>query len=180
MLRKIKDGDEAAFGEVYYEYFPKLLNYLYSKTQSRFLAEEVTQITFIKFWENRLRINEELPVEVQLFRIAKTSLIDEIRKQNNLIAAVKHLSKRSVSGELWDQLQLREINAIFQKGIEEMPPVRKKIFTLSRMEGYANKQIAEELSISMKTVEKHITLAIKQLRKYFLIFIMILQRLFFG
>ncbi|MFT3904222.1 MAG: RNA polymerase sigma-70 factor [Niabella sp.] len=178
MLRKIKDGDEVAFGKIYKEYFPKLLNYIYSKTQSSFLAEEVTQITFIKLWQNRSRINEDIPVEVQLFRIAKTSLIDEIRKQNNLIAAIKEFSKYPVSGELWNQIQLREINTILQRGMESMPPARKKIFMLSRIEGYSNKEIAEELSVSLKTVEKHITLAIKQLKKYFLILIIIVQRLF--
>ncbi|MBD1420593.1 RNA polymerase sigma-70 factor [Sphingobacterium chuzhouense] len=179
MLRKIKAGDEVAFGKVYQEYFPKLLNYIYSKTQSWFLAEEVTQITFVKLWKNRSRINEDLAIEIQLFRIAKTSLIDEIRKQNNLIAALREFSQQEVSSGVWDQIQLKEINTMLQKGIEQMPPVRKQIFTLSRIEGYSNKYIAEELSISIKTVEKHITLAIKQLRKYFLIFILIVQKLFF-
>lgn len=160
----IKEGNEAAFEEVYRDFYNKLYFFVLGKTRSDYLAEETVQITFIKLWQRRASLNENIPLAAQVFQIARTSLIDLIRKQNNFIAALQQVREQPVSGSRWDELNLKELNGQFNKGLAGMPPVRKQIFTLSRVEGLSNKEIAGRLSVSVKTVEKHITLAIKQLR----------------
>ncbi len=177
-LKKIKEGDAAAFSRVYSAYLSKLEGYIYAKTRSRYLAEEVAQISFEKLWKNRGAIKEDLPLEAQLFQITKTTLIDEIRKQNNLLGTLRKVAEQPPAGEYWDQIRLKEINAVFHKNLEAMPPVRREIFALSRLEGLSNKEIAYVLSVSVKTVEKHITLALRQLRKHFLFLLLVLERIF--
>ncbi|MCU7694440.1 RNA polymerase sigma factor [Haoranjiania flava] len=162
----LKEGDEVVFKEVFEEYFGKLYSFIFNRTHSEYLAEEVVQETFIKLWKYRASLNESLSVSIQLFRIARTTLIDQIRKQNNLLSVINTLSDQEVQNATWDTISYNELNNQLQNYIEMMPPMRKKVFILSRIEGWSYKEIAVELAISLKTVEKHISEALKQLRPH--------------
>lgn len=164
----IKNGDQFVFQRVFEEYHGKLYYYTLGKTRSAYLAEEVTQITFVKLWQTRERLEENLSISIQLFRIARTTLIDLLRKESHLSAVVKDLktnSPASTSNES-DQLDYNDTNRKLRQAINQLPPVRKKVFEMSRLQGMPYKEIAQELSISIKTVEKHISKAISQLRPY--------------
>lgn len=167
----LKRNERACFSEVYTLYHDKLYHFIYSRTQSAYLAQEVVQLTFIRLWEVRSRLADELSIDIQLFRIARTILIDELRKE-----IVKSKYKEWAGN---NQEQEYEDNQVAEKdtlrhvfaAMEELPPVRKKVFKLSRIQGFSHKQIAGILSISPKTVENHITKAIKQLRSSISIFL---------
>ena len=166
LLAAIRSGDHSALEQLYDAWHGRLYGYFYKKTSSKYLAEELVQIAFIKLWNSRHLLSDEWPLEVQLLRIMKTSLIDLLRKElrdakayqvyNQYVSqsATQH-QQEDFSG---DQLQ------VIEKVMETMPPVRKKVFHLSRYRGLSHKQIALELAISPKTVENHITQALKQLR----------------
>jgi RNA polymerase sigma-70 factor (family 1) len=163
-LIAIKEGCLATFKMVYYQYYPKLYAYLVSKTSSSYIAEEVVQLTFIKLWNNRLNISEHFGLDVQLFRIARTILIDQLRKdavRNNYINQLE----KTIADDYTDRIADRDTLTQVNKAIEFLPPMRKMVFKLSRFNHLSNAEIAEMLSISCKTVENHINLAIKQLRK---------------
>jgi RNA polymerase sigma-70 factor (family 1) len=160
----LKNNSRECFNEVYDRYHAKLYHYIYNRTQSSYLAQEVVQLTFIKLWETKSKLSEELTIDIQLFRIAKTTLIDELRKEtvkskyNDLISNTADYLYED--NQLTDKDTLRHVYA----AMENLPNVRKKVFKLSRIHGFSYKQIAGLLSISPKTVENHISKAIKQLR----------------
>jgi RNA polymerase sigma-70 factor (family 1) len=168
-VANIKGGDEFVFQQVFEEYHEKLYYYTLGKTKSAYLAEEVTQITFVKLWQNRERLDEALTISIQLFRIAKTTLIDLLRKQASLTALVNGLRGEGEANAT-DANSIIDHNEASRKLLEvinHLPPVRKRVFEMSRFQGMPHKEIARELSISTKTVEKHISKAITQLRPYF-------------
>lgn len=172
-LPLIKLGDTVAFQEVFYEWRPKIYGYLQMKCQDTATAEELTQIVFIKLWEDRHKFSDQYTVEVQLFRIARNAFIDHLRaraRQRKLHLEVGQLKEKLDYQHSFDY-QHRITSAL-----QALPPIRKKVFILSRMEGLSYKEIAGQLSISDRTVEKHISMAIKQLKKI-LIFISILLQL---
>lgn len=162
----IINGNEYVFQQVYNEYHEKLYFFILKQTRSEYLAEEVVQISFIKLWQYRNSLKTNLSISLQLFRIAKTTLIDLIRKQNNATALIKELKK----DEDWEhsgvnaKMDVSELNRQLSGIINKMPPLRRKVFEMSRMDGLSHKEIASELSISAKTVEKHISQALKQIR----------------
>ncbi|MCD8741028.1 RNA polymerase sigma-70 factor [Mucilaginibacter roseus] len=163
-VHAIKLGCITTFKMIYYQYHQKIYAYIAHRTSSTYLAEEVTQLTFIKFWEKRHLISEEHDLNVQLFRIARTAMIDELRKdavRNNIVNELERGFNQPVDDKLSDKETLRQVH----NAIELLPPARKMVFKLSRFNHFTNAEIAEMLSISTKTVENHITLAIKQLRK---------------
>jgi len=168
-VTNIKNGDEFVFQQVFEEYHEKLYYYSFSKTRSEYLAEEVTQITFVKLWQSRERLDENLSISIQLFRIAKTTLIDLLRKQHNLSALIDRVKVNETeenSDAINAGIDYNETNRKLMQLIDQLPPVRKKVFEMNRLQGMSYKEIAQELSISIKTVEKHISKAISQLRPH--------------
>jgi RNA polymerase sigma-70 factor (ECF subfamily) len=160
----LKNDSRECFNEVYDSHHTKLYQYIYSRTQSSYLAQEVVQLTFIKLWETRSRLADELPIDIQLFRIAKTTLIDELRKES---VKLKYNNQVSNAAEVFyedNQLTDKDTLTHVYAAMENLPAMRKKVFKLSRVHGFTYKQIAGILSISPKTVEHHISKAIKQLR----------------
>ena len=164
-IAALQKGDELAFQELFYEFHRKIYGYVLSKTQSQYLAEEVTQTTFIKLWRYRHTLRPDLPVSQQIFRIAKTSLIDALRSQSNQTRLMHAVHAETGPAEsqpvsLENKERLEQAQAL----IRSLPPVRQRVFQLSREEGRTMREIAEMLSISVKSVEKHIARTLQQLR----------------
>lgn len=155
---------EAAFENAFNHFHQKLYFFFLKHIGDRHLAEELVQITFVKLWQHRERLSYEHTLSEQVFRIAKTSMIDAFRKARSEQQAMQAMREQETvpiihtdeAIDLADQLQ---------KGIHAMPPVQQKVFLLSRYEGLSNKEIAHHLSISPKTVERHITKALRLLRQ---------------
>lgn len=177
IVAHIKSGNELFFQQVFNEYHEKLYFYVLKKTGSEYMAEEVVQITFIKLWNSKENLNESYSISTQLFRIAKTTLIDLVRKNNtieSLAKKVEELHSNLSSDDTLGKIDAKELNNKLEKALEHLPPIRRKVFRMSRLEEKSYQEIASELSISTKTVENHISMAIKQLRPYLTVLLIIL------
>jgi len=163
-ITALKSGNREYFNVIYAQFHTKLYHYIFSRTQSAYLAQEVVQLTFIRLWENRTGLADELTIDIQLFRIAKTILIDQLRKDKVRLKYSESVSSTASYSYEDNQIADRDTIRLIFKKLENLPVMRKKVFTLSRIQGLSYKQIAEQLSISPKTVENHISKAIKQLR----------------
>lgn len=175
-IAALKEGDSSVFGDLFNEYHQKVYFYVLSKTHSTYIAEEATQITFIKLWDYRHRLNESEPVSKLIFHIARATTIDLLRKE-----AVKG---RFLKGEKPDEPSTSSISEVVEareqlqrirEAVRNMPPVRRKVFELSRYEFKSHKEIAEQLSLSVKTVENHMSLAINYLRSLLLLLLLLLN-----
>lgn len=173
----IKQGDLLVFNQVFYQYHERLYFYVLNKTKSSFSAEEVVQITFIKLWQNRHSLNEDISLDAQIFRIAKTTLIDQLRKVDSsekLLSVLKQSNEGFAVNKGTSNLEKQELQQKLQKLFSIMPPMRRKVFEMSRLDGLTHKEIAERLSISEKTVENHINHALKQIRNNFPVVLILL------
>jgi RNA polymerase sigma-70 factor (family 1) len=176
-IAALRGGDRFVFEQVFIEYHKKLYFYILSKTRSSYLAEETVQLSFIKLWRFKESLDEDISISRQIFRIARTSLIDILRKEESHQRMMMEMTKNqpvthgNPVEEWFDQAELTE--RIF-KGVKQMPPVRRKIFKMSRLKGMSYKEIASELSLSVKTVENHISRAIKQLQEILTILLALL------
>ena len=168
-IKELKDGDAFYFKRVFDQYHQKLYFFILYKTKSGYIAEEVVQMAFTKLWQCRQTLKEEYTISTQLFRIATTILIDYLRKYNNKDAVTAGLDVVNIEKGI-DSTTEKMIGAELQKRISEavndMPPVRKQVFEMSREHGMSYREIAETLSVSSKTVETHIYKALKQIKKH--------------
>ena len=170
-IGKIKSGGEPSFTVVFNEYYPKVYHYFVKKTRSTDTARELAQLTFIKLWQFRHTLSEEHPFDSQLFQIAATSLIDYLRRENTQRKKSLHFSQRAHLSSLTGAEPSSEpASGSFEQSdylhslTRTLPPVRKKVFILSRIHGHSYKEIAEQLSISIKTVEDHMVKALRHIR----------------
>ncbi len=172
-ITALRCGDKKVFKLVFDQYQRKIYGYILKRSRSEYLAEEVVQITFIKLWNYRERLKENLSLQTQLFRISSTTLIDLLRKQLTSISLIKELSQitSSNSDEIQHTLNAKELQEKLVHAIMEMPRLRRKVFEMSRFDGMSCSEIAENLSISTRTVETHISRAIKQLRQNLPVFV---------
>ncbi|MCU7693056.1 RNA polymerase sigma factor [Haoranjiania flava] len=161
--------DEVFFKEVFDTYFDKIFSAFRRKVTDTNVAQDLTQLTFLKFWEYRSTYTFELSTEIQLFRKAKLVFIDWLRKeahQRKIMDEMKQISEKmhSTKFELTDTLKI---------AIEQLPAMRKKVFSLAYIDGYSHKEIADQLNISTKTVDAHVLKALNQLRKLLAFYVII-------
>lgn len=164
-VEEIRRGNKLAFEEVYYKYHERFYFYVLKRTASDDLAEETVQMAFMKIWEKRADLSDTFPIEVQLARVARSIMIDILRKkaaERKALDVVKQNIDAIVAGDPVADKQLLEK---VTETIERLPPECKKIYILSREDGLTYSEIAERLSISPKTVENQVSKALKTLRK---------------
>ncbi len=142
--------------------------YLYAKNLSRDedLAKDLVQDVFLKLWKKRSKIKERGLIKSWLFKCVRNKFIDFTRtnkKETFLLETfyVELLNEIILEGQ--DNLQQKL--KIVEKEIEQLPKKCQEVFILSKKEGLNNNEIAEHLNISPKTVEGHLTGAMKTLRK---------------
>ncbi len=175
VVEAIQGGLEEAFQEAYHAYKDKLYYYFLSKTASSYLAQELVQQTFIKLWVHRERLRPDLALEIQIFRIGRTTMIDLLRKKASERKAISILSLPETDNSLADNQHEKETRQKVNEVIRQLPPMGQKAFTLSREEGLTYNEIARLLSISPKTVEYHISKAISLLKKSILFLVLIMR-----
>lgn len=165
LLSALKNDDELAFEQIFLNSKEKVLHYFIKKTGCATRAEDLLQNTFLRLWRYRASLNEEYLLDQHLFNIARTVFIDYTRSQNKL-KKVEALVKREVAAmreEVKSELDKEKLEQI----LKEMPELRRKAFVMHKVEGYSYKEIAEQLSLNTKTVDNHISRALKQIRKAF-------------
>lgn len=167
VLKKIKEGDIKAFETIFKLYYSPLCLYATSLTGHMDTAEEIVQELFYVFWKER--------ESIQVYRSLKNYLYGAVR--NRSFQYLEHQNVRSkyrefvLSEELpgtfspQEQMEYKELLAIIKKILRQLPERRQRIFHLHRFEGMKYAEIANELSISVKTVEAEMTKALHALRK---------------
>lgn len=169
MLHHIQNGDRSAFREFYHLWDERLYYYFFKKTKDPVQAQELTQQTFIKFWEYRDKLTADYSLEVQLFRKAKLLFIDWMRKQVSE-------RKRQMAGEAFYAVSANDPqpdNIMMEKlqfALKHLSPERRNVIELLYLQGYNYKEIATRLNIPVKKVDNHVFLALKQLRKLMAVF----------
>lgn len=128
---------------------------------------------FVKVWMYRKNLNPKIKISTQIFQIAKTVLIDEIRKEarrSNKYSFLKHFSLDTHQENGYNKLTTEELRIRIQHITSSLPPMRKRVFEMSRNENLTYKEISEKLSISVRTVDKHIELALRQIKPQLALF----------
>lgn len=158
------DDNELAFREIYERYWKRLFSLATFKTNSVEIAEEIVQELFVRLWERR-KISTIIHLESYLFTALKYQLISHLRQmiaQRNMVEP----SGIEASTDTEDFLTAETIQTAIETGIHQLPEKTRAVFRLSRFEEQSHKEIAFALDLSEKSVEYHITQALKFLRIY--------------
>lgn len=167
LLQSLKLGDRESFHTLYFMHHARLYQYIYKYTRSEWLAEETVQLSFVKIWETKENLSLSYSFSTQLFRVAKSISIDLLRKEalRSVQSVSTHTEIENIESPEYIPAESKEALNYALRVIKDMPPVQRQVFSYSRIDDLSHKEIAEKMSISTKTVETHITRAIKQLKK---------------
>lgn len=164
LIRSITRGNELAFRTIYDQYFYKVSNYAFKLLHCVDDANEVAQDVFIKIWNKRNELDENKSLSALLFRITKFTSIDKIRQKQPYSSVSLNMLGDIAIGYMENNLHEEELNHIYQSILDKLPAKRRQIFIMSRENDLSHKEIAKQLNLSVKTIESHIGLALKQIR----------------
>lgn len=159
--------DSREFEILFQQWNRKVYNYAFSKTKSTYIAEETVQRVFIKLWQNITQKNIASSIDAQIFTITRSILLDIVKEEYRRKHAMESLPQATYAPNSLAQLEWKETEGKVEQLIDQLPPMRKLVFKLSRFEHLNYKEIAARLNISPRTVENHIALALKTIRKSF-------------
>ena len=165
LIALVKGDDVVAFETLYARYFSKLYNHAYEKLHDRFLAQEVVQDLFVSFWQNRYKVEVHTSLASYFFVAIRYLIINQFKKQLTYEQKIDKmtLTQSQITDETNEWLDYKDLQTEYQAALQELPEKCREVFTMSRG-GATNKEIAETLNISTKTVEQHITKALRTLR----------------
>jgi RNA polymerase sigma-70 factor (ECF subfamily) len=160
-------GDITAFEMYFRTYYQPLCNYAYTFLQDRAESEEIVQTTFLSVWEKRTSLNIKTSPKSYLYAMVRNACLNVIKHEK--------IKQRYVGEELAlaDQgyesvsqtISSNELETRIQTAIEVLPEQCRLVFKLSRFEELKYSEIAEQLDISVKTVENHMGKALKIMRE---------------
>lgn len=160
---KITQGDEQAFETVFRTHFKSMCFYAGLLGLPPEEATEVTQLTFIRFWERRLELDPAGGrLDAYLYTALRNNSLDQLRKLKRHGRA--EVLPEGMASANPDWLAYKELEKRFREVLDTLPQQMKQIFTLSRLEGMKYKEISAAMNISVKTVETQMTRALKRLR----------------
>jgi RNA polymerase sigma-70 factor (family 1) len=161
----IKKGDEKAFKTLFDRYYKKLLDYAFTFTGDLQEAEDIVQQTFITLWTNRKKIDSQKSIKSYLYRITHNTYIDTYRKQKHKESFFDEIKERALRDRIIDDDEIIEQRILKLKVvIESLPDRCKEVLQMNKFQGLKYKEIADQLNISVKTVEAHMNTAFKKIR----------------
>ncbi len=166
VIHELKCGNAKAFDQVFDFYGKKLFYFSLGYLKSEAESEEVVQEVFYKIWKNRQSLNPDLSFKAYLFKIAFNH-IQELFQKLNLQQAYRHeLINTSVgfNDDLDSRTNYQSLFELVTKLINQLPPRQKEILIRKRQQGQSVKEIAAALDISPKTVENHLTEALRKIK----------------
>lgn len=161
----IKKGNQEAFKQLFLEYYSTVCHFLFRVLGDFSVAEDVAQDIFMKVWLRRSTLDENKSVKGLLYVMAKNAALNMLRSRMTHIDENAEELYIPCDSNADDSILLKELSKSIADCIQSMPAQRKKAFLLSRVDKLSNKEIADLTNLSVRTVEKHLELAIKDIKR---------------
>ncbi len=166
----MKAGDERAFKEIYWRYSARIYARLIKLLKDEDVADSILQDVFLRIWERRAQIDLSQSFKAYLYKIAENYVYDYFRK----VARDKRLQVRlrQITSELYHHIEedifKKENEVLIAEAIEKLPPQRKLVFKLCKVEGKSYEEASQILDISISTVSNQLVKATKAIKEYVL------------
>ena len=165
LLQALVNGDEDALRAIFYAYQPMALQASYRITGSLPEAEDIVQEVFLTIWSKRQNLTIKTTLGGYIRKAVVNRSLNALRRSKRLDWADLEGETLEASDLRGDQhLEFKEFSDKIGQAIEALPEKTKVVFVLSRFEDMSNRAIAEELAISVKTVENQMSRALRILR----------------
>lgn len=168
LIAGLLNDDEAAFCELYALYKNRLMYFAMTFLKSKEFAEDIYQDTFASVWQNRRFLNPDSTFAPYIYTIVKNRILNVlagIDKEQQLKSKILAAAVQT-SNETEEAILDADLNGLLDKALHNLTTQQRRIFDMSRKAMKSHKEIADELGISVYTVQQHISASLKVIRIY--------------
>ena len=182
LFAKVEQGDKAAFTEIYRRYHKLLYVISHRYLMDEEMAKDAVQQVFLSLWEHRTKLHIGVSLKNYLVIMTRNHILNVIRDKHNSIVKNYEMAQSAPEYEdnLVENLEKKELMSLFYKALDMLPPQKRDICLLKVQEELSNKEIADQLHLSINTIKTHYSKALKLLRIYLpkmLILVLIISHL---
>lgn len=167
ILSDLRSGSQTAFRQIYEQYSGRIYLNILKMVKAEQDATELLQEVFIKVWDKRELIDPEQSFRSYLFQIARYAVYNFIRKNKleKQVQAYLSLHNTQLYSHVEEQLDEKQDEQWLSQTIEQLPPQRRLIYTLCKIEGKSYAEVSALLNISTSTINDHIVKATKYIKE---------------
>lgn len=163
LLKRIRQDDESALEALFERYYYRLCDFSFQYVKSFDLTEEIVSDVFLSIWERRHTITIRRDLKAYLFVATRNRSLNHVQREQLDWEPIDEQDHYSGTLRPDEEIMLKEVQQQVDLLLNLLPPRRRLIFKLSRLEGFTYQQIADILSISIHTVQNQMVHAVKQM-----------------
>lgn len=156
--------NQTEFDKIFNTWYDPIRNFVYYKTGDNQVAEDIAQDTFLKIWEKRSEIKLET-VKYLLYTIATNLFLNRLDKQKVNFKFINNFQRNKTAEAPDFELEMKEFDQRLQKALADLDDKKRTVFLMNRIDEFTYNEIAENLGLSVKAVEKRMEKALSFLRK---------------
>jgi len=156
--------NQVEFDQIFMDWYYPVRNFIYYKTGEMQAAEDIAQDTFLKLWEKKDSIKPET-VKPLLYKIANNLFLNTIERGKVNLRFITENPERGFASSPDFELEMKEFDARLQVAISELDEKNRVVFLMNRIDDMTYSEIAQNLQLSVKAVEKRMSKAIAHLKK---------------
>lgn len=166
LLEMLKEDELRAFEELYNRYWARLYSSAYKRIKDKEVSEEIVQDFFTSLWQKRFSLTIHTAFSNYTYTAIRYLVFTYYQKEavRRSYQESLQLSELHFDNSTAEQVAYNELKRLEQEGVEILPEKCRQVYELSRKQNKNNKEISRLLGISEKTVENHITKALRTLR----------------
>ncbi|GAB3219347.1 RNA polymerase sigma-70 factor [Algoriphagus aestuariicola] len=166
LLIRLRKGDVPAFDELYFRYVKKLMAFALTFFPNKELAKDAVQDIFTRIWINRAELDSSKSFKTYLFQAVKFYMYNYARDKRGA-CTLEEVPEHAILNEsmVESDMDFRDLQSITNSCIEKLPKVQQEVYKLNKLEGFSATEIAIQMNLSQRTIEHHIYLASKTIKK---------------
>ena len=169
LIERLILGEEKAFCKLYVQYKPRLFKFAIALLKSQNVAEDICQDIFFNIWENRYFLKCGTSLASFLFSMARNRIINYLRDESCHKRILESLYEQAIDfdNSTKNTILANDLGEHMKHAVKLLSNRQREVFELSRHHMLTNKEIAEQLNISISTVQDHLSASLKIIRTYF-------------
>lgn len=164
LLKKLREDDISALDEIYHLYWQHLYTAAYNILKNREACEDIIHDLFLDVWQKRKALDINISFRAYLSAATRYNVFKYIKKGNAREILYENIEGKLALPPADQMIQQKELDSLIENAVAGLPSKCQEVYRLSREERLTHKEIASRLDISIKTVENHLTIALRKLR----------------